>query len=588
MRTFWFSFAYPVLLTIDILLLEHNLGAPCWFIESSLLVIPLPARWFSVKVVQKSHFDTRPTPEGNPSALSLGAVGFNLVLPIFMTAPFLLGVWASTHSICCALTVSLWVFIGLLAIWWLEEKTFDFFFDNIKPVFLALGFLYAAAALSIYAIHIQSQVELGIAASAQRMVHSSIPKASPALVRSAQLQADKLTKGAGQTDVSKARSQETGSSALSSSAPYGANPADPSNQSPPKEDNQTGSSVPVGDPNTGLQEQSQLPALHSAPQEANQPASDPMIPPPRDQPLDPLSEIDGSNSQLEVHQQSATPAVRVTDFWDTPGTIFALFAATVTVLGFTITITRLEESHVRITSYDELLERLSRLLRITLDSHNSEGLRILCTVPTLGNMSRPDLSLDEVYPRLKAVIESNTLDVEIVCIDASLPKNIMWKDIQPDKGPHRYDIREFGTTTEKCETRRRLLSETGIGKFYDKTFGPRGFSEAKRLRGMVEAFDIFDHFDNYKSDGKCRCIFYPWENVTDSPPIHLFWTRKRAIVSVPVDRNVGDRDHGDNKVAMIGFETTDRNVIERLLTTYNEWKDEKESQMTRGTLRGPC
>ncbi len=50
-------------------------------------------------------------------------------------------------------------------------------------------------------------------------------------------------------------------------------------------------------------------------------------------------------------------------FLRTPGTFFALFMAVFTVSGFTITITRLYEMGMKITRYDELLIRTTKLLK---------------------------------------------------------------------------------------------------------------------------------------------------------------------------------------------------------------------------------
>lgn len=285
-----------------------------------------------------------------------------------------------------------------------------------------------------------------------------------------------------------------------------------------------------------------------------------------------------------------------------PGTIFALFAATVTVLGFTITITRLQESHVRISSYEELLERIARLLQVTLESPDDpddrKGLRILCTVPNLGNMSHPGLSLRQVYPRLKEVGKRGNLHIDIVCIDASPPKGIDWDQIKPAdyKGQPCYDQEDFDSDTNKNILRRSILNnpESSIGNFYRETFKKqRHFEDAELLKGMLEAIDIFVYFNNLSSERDIELTTYRWAPAEDTdknneeritipaqraepherqPPVHLFWTRKRAIVSVPLDRSVS-KSRGDGQgVTMVGYETTDKGVIENLLVVYEEWK----------------
>jgi len=127
-------------------------------------------------------------------------------------------------------------------------------------------------------------------------------------------------------------------------------------------------------------------------------------------------------------------------------------------------------------------------------------LKILCTVPNLGNISSPELSFEEVYPRLRDVRDSETLKVEIVCINPSLPAGIKWEDIKPadHNGRGHYDREDFKSDNPKNRARKRVLDDSNIGTFYTTTFNAketfRAFEKHDLLRGMIEAIDILHYY----------------------------------------------------------------------------------------------
>ncbi len=288
----------------------------------------------------------------------------------------------------------------------------------------------------------------------------------------------------------------------------------------------------------------------------------------------------------------------------TPGTVLSLFGATVTVVGFTITITRLHESHVRISSYEEFLVRLARLLQVALQDHrvpmgwinrielhvrswfkagvhDHEGLKILCSVPTLGNLSHHNLFFARVYSLWKQVAWCEALKVEMICINAALPNSsICWDDICPQgaSGLYSYDKENFTKSSAKYSKRKEVLDQTPVGNFYSKMLARRGFEEWEICRGVIESVDIFRELNGHGQNNEI--IPYPWHDGDALPPIHLFWTRSRAIVAVPLDRGIrSDMERG--RVTMVGYETTDTRVIERLWEVYQEWRIEAATRKSR-------
>lgn len=282
----------------------------------------------------------------------------------------------------------------------------------------------------------------------------------------------------------------------------------------------------------------------------------------------------------------------------------------VTVVGFTITITRLQESHTRISNYERLLIRVERFLRVTLrdarapfcyidkierlvikrfvrrdSEEDQEGLKILCTVPTLGNMSHPSLYLTRLHPIWIEIAQCFNLSVEIVCIDGSVNSTrYHWMDLIPaeERGRVQYSREDFDADNEFNRRRKAVRDSTSIGKFYKQSFS--GFKDSEILEGMVQAVEIVNRLHDARQGN--RIIPYQWPpNLGNQPPIHLFWTRKRAIVAVPLDRNI--QRQNANRVTMIGYETTSTDVIERLLEVYNEWRSIFINSTSGGTQTNP-
>lgn len=287
----------------------------------------------------------------------------------------------------------------------------------------------------------------------------------------------------------------------------------------------------------------------------------------------------------------------------TPGTALTIFVATVTVVGFTITITRLHEAHIRISSYDQFLARLARLLELKVRSRvgrkllnvlnrpvgrlstptEQEGIKVLCTTPTLGNMSHPRQYYSQVYPLWKKVAEAQDLPFEIVCVNAELTTSGLDYDsvsVGEKDGIALYHQENFEEESTRNKLRSRLLENTSIGRFYQSAFGgERDFKPWQVVRGALQAIELCRKFKNGGRDSN-KPYYYEWpkegDPLPDLPPFHLFWTRERAIVAVPLDRGLR-RDDMERGVTLVGYETTDDRVIHRLLQVYEEWRTKLDS-----------
>jgi hypothetical protein len=197
-------------------------------------------------------------------------------------------------------------------------------------------------------------------------------------------------------------------------------------------------------------------------------------------------------------------------------------------------------------------------------------------VPTLGNMSHHFLFYPAVYDRWISLAECTDLPVEVIALEPppfdALPNNLTPSHAH---GRRSYDndqhFANVPTNPGTAENMRAML-ESAVGQFYQQ-FDARGFASYEIYRGAIQATDLLIEL-RHAGNGNHLITYHA--DLEALPPIHLFWTRNRAIVAVPLDREVHRQEMKRNEVTMVGYETTNVRVIERLLKVYKEWKQRYE------------
>ena len=179
-----------------------------------------------------------------------------------------------------------------------------------------------------------------------------------------------------------------------------------------------------------------------------------------------------------------------------------------------------------------------------------------------------------MYPLWRQVAHAENIAVDIVCLSPTAPGLPDYHKILPPgrtgSGVDYSRLDEFTKQGERNQLRDSWLQRTAVGKFYESTFGPRHYGIAEVRRAITEAVEIISRF---APDLNNQVLVYEWPVQPKEPPFHLFWTRHRAIVAVALDRDTSGVAARRNKVQLIGYETTDPDVIERLNDVFNEWKE---------------
>lgn len=265
-----------------------------------------------------------------------------------------------------------------------------------------------------------------------------------------------------------------------------------------------------------------------------------------------MDEVDGTTKWIHVSR---------------PGTLMAFTLALITVTGFAVTLTKLQEAHRTISGYDRFLLRLAHLLRHA--KMKNEHLRGLCTVPTLGNISYDHIFALNVHPHWKALIESTDSPIDLICIDYR-PEDgdhlAMWGQIDPHLDQGGYE-----GSSVKNEHRDRLLGETCLGKFYSQLGEVKQIPQHIVRKAFTQAVELINRIVQTENSGN-RIGFYAWDpdNHGLEPAPHLFFTDSRAIVAMQLDRELKVTE-GSEKVKLVGYETTDGAIIASLREVYDAW-----------------
>jgi len=110
----------------------------------------------------------------------------------------------------------------------------------------------------------------------------------------------------------------------------------------------------------------------------------------------------------------------------TPGTVFVVGLAIITCWGFTATINRIYEIGMKITRYDELLIRVTDLLKVEIEKANSDRtqrriIHMLCNTPLIGNvtLNSNGHGCYHVYKNaLEAVLKHDNIELRLLHIPA--------------------------------------------------------------------------------------------------------------------------------------------------------------------------
>jgi hypothetical protein len=241
-----------------------------------------------------------------------------------------------------------------------------------------------------------------------------------------------------------------------------------------------------------------------------------------------------------------------------PGGIFAAFMGIVTIVGFAFTLHDLREMRRRITTFPDLIERLTAMLQ---KAKGDEVVRFLAYTPALGYIALDDKEFNNFYRALHSLDSKNRPPIAMTCLS---PK----------------DLKDWHNLFIGRMTRRKRFEDTPVGG--------GGSTRKPEKAGVVDpdlasaATRMSEHIVRYvadeiatSSDKEPRVKRLPFEFL---PGYYFFVSSDRAIVAAPLQLPFpkgapkrGQQSRGT--VQMLGFETNDRAIIRDLTDLYEGFKE---------------
>jgi hypothetical protein len=215
-----------------------------------------------------------------------------------------------------------------------------------------------------------------------------------------------------------------------------------------------------------------------------------------------------------------------------PGVVFILGMAVLTILGFLVTIAKLDEIHSRIYDYSFLIERCEKLVDNELNrvqEKKKSRVIIFANAPAFGNMSVPE-QYSSFREKLVTLLQNEHVEVVLACLS--------WKP-RDGTSPHNNFYMRHWPPAQHREVSSRI-------------------AESESLINHVCATALVPEI--------APKMTYCLKEEIKEVPFHLFMTTDAAVLFVSLwyppefQQTQGSRLQ-ESKVQIMGFETTDRAAL---------------------------
>jgi hypothetical protein len=250
-----------------------------------------------------------------------------------------------------------------------------------------------------------------------------------------------------------------------------------------------------------------------------------------------------------------------------PGGLFAAFMGLVTIVGFAFTLHDLREMRRRITTFPDLIDRLTAML----STRGSDDVRFLCYTPALGYIALEDNEFKKFYDAMRGTTAQNMPRLDMICLN---------------KG----DLADWHNLFQKRRTRRKRFEnpdaggnmarqKTSIPGLVDTTLAAAATKVSERIvTDLIQELDLV-------GEKESRLKRLPFEFL---PGYYFFVSSNRAIVVAPLQLPFPKGaprtpQLGKGTVQMLGFETNDRSIIHDLVEFYDSYKTLPSSYIAQCT-----
>jgi hypothetical protein len=256
-----------------------------------------------------------------------------------------------------------------------------------------------------------------------------------------------------------------------------------------------------------------------------------------------------------------------------PGAIFAAFMGIVTIVGFAFTLHDLREMRRRITTFPDLVDRLTAMLR---KAKEDEVVRFLAYTPALGFIALEDKEFNNFYRAIHALDSKNRPPIDMTCLSQKDLKD--WHNLFIGRTTRR---KRFEETSGGGGDSARKPAKAGV---VDPALANAATKMSERIvRYVAEEIATSD-------DKEPRIKRLPFEFL---PGYYFFVSSDRAIVAAPLQlpfpKGAPKREQQSRgTVQMLGFETNDRAIIRDLADLYESFKELPSSYIAEYTEDMPA
>ena len=247
------------------------------------------------------------------------------------------------------------------------------------------------------------------------------------------------------------------------------------------------------------------------------------------------------------------------------GIIFPIVAASITVAGFLFTLNKLDDILSRILSYDVLVDRLSEMIEREIYRVQNEKrpgrIYIIANSVTFGNISahyKYYALLDELFE----AFNNDLINVRIICRDWEwwAPENMIAEDKAVPINPQ-----------EILEKSLDEIKNTPLGRLYWNWSGSGNWDDENLKKPYYQAIALLDVLRRarVRSQFDVRKQAYVLPSPTAFAPLHMVITSNRALLFHVIDFPTRSNQHVPAKIHVIGTETGDPSIVERLEQAFN-------------------
>ena len=251
-----------------------------------------------------------------------------------------------------------------------------------------------------------------------------------------------------------------------------------------------------------------------------------------------------------------------------PGGIFAAFMGFVTIVGFAFTLHDLRELRRRITTFPDLIDRLSFMLN---EVDGDDVVRVLAYTPALGYIALEDSEFQSFYATLLRRKKNGKPCAEIVCLNEK-------------------DLADWHNLFIGRRTRRKKLDKEDHPGTQPVPLQIRDGEVNEKLAAAAtkKGEQILKHLidDDVLDPAEPQIKRLPFEFL---PGYYFFLTADRAIVVAPLQlpfpKGAPKRTQKNLRgtVQMLGFETNDRAIIRDLSDLYETYQSLPSSYVAECT-----